>query len=44
MILIFIVVLLATFNILFHLSIMKQVKISELLPYDNMDKLFIVVI
>lgn len=44
LLIIFSIILIATFNNLFQLKIMKKAKLSELLPYDNLDKLLIVII
>ena len=41
---IFFIILIWTLNNLFQLKIMKQIKLSDVLPYDNLDKLLIVII
>ena len=38
------IVIVWTINTFIHLHILKNAKLSELLPYDNLDKLFVVII
>lgn len=41
---IILIVIIATFNVIFQINILKKVKLSHLLPYQNLDKIFVVII
>lgn len=38
------IVLVSTFNVIFQINILKEVKLSHLLPYENLDKIFVVIL
>lgn len=38
------IVLVSTFNVIFQINILKEVKLSDLLPYENLDKIFVVIL
>ena len=44
LLLILLIVIIGIINTYLHLNIIKKSKLSELLPYDNLDKLFIIII